>query len=216
VQFDESEVGQFFSQFSGHLPDTLLVTGNVLINPPEVYNPTIAGAGGVGRNCTFGGFVNLEVPLMLGISNGVYRDTLVVGDTTGDGVRDYSVNRDKLRNMNRGTVFLDLVNAMPLEVGLTVHLLDAHRQVLLILPQSGGRIRADAAQVDPGGNSVLPVTSRSSIQLLPAEVDQLDSVEFVAYEADFSTTAGSPAVRFRISDYVNIRAWSILSYRVNQ
>jgi hypothetical protein len=215
VQFDPTEVGQFLSQFSGQLPERLRITGRVLVNPPDVYVPTPAGVGTVGRNSSFGGNLDLQVPLMLGIVNGTYRDTLVIGDTTADGLRDYTINKDRLNDVNHGTMHIEVQNGMPLELGISLRLLDRTGQSILLVPQSGQGVQVTAAAVDGGGNVVLPAQSRSSFTLSQSEVRQFNPAEFLTYSVALVTTPGSPAVRFKTSDYVRVRMWSTLSYRVN-
>jgi hypothetical protein len=215
IQFDATEVGAFLSQFSGRLPDTLTVVGQVLVNPPEVYSPTLAGVGAIGRGSSFRGSINLEIPLQLGIVDGSYRDTLSIGDTTGDGNADYAVNRSRIRDINSGSVFIEIENGLPLAVGVQVHLLDPSRRTLLTVPRPGQQVGVGAAAADGAGNVTAPSSSRSVIQLSSAEVRMFDSTQFVAYSLTFSTTPAAGAVRFRISDYVHVRVWTALSCRVN-
>jgi len=189
--------------------------GQVHVNPPEVYNPTLAGVGGVGRNSTFRGRVDLEVPLMVGIANGSYRDTLVVGDTTGDGNRDFSINKSRLREVNHGKLFIEVENGIPMQIGLELELLERAGYRLLHLPHAGSAISIAAATVDGTGNVTLPRTSRVTIELSSNDVRQFDPAEFISYAVSLTTTPGSSAVRFRTSDYVRIRVWSTLSYKVN-
>lgn len=215
VQFDPAEVGQFLGRFPGQLPERLRIAGRVLINPPDVYLPTAAGVGRVGRHSSFGGNLDLQVPLMLGIVNGTYRDTLDIGDTTADGYRDYTLNKDALNDVNHGTTYIEVLNGMPLQIGVSLRLLDRSRQSLLLVPQSGQGVQVTAASVDGAGNVVLPAQSRASFALNQSEVRQFIPAEFLTYSFSLVTTPGSPAVRFRTSDYVRVRIWSTLSYRVD-
>ncbi|MFN0159456.1 MAG: hypothetical protein ACKVRP_15450 [Bacteroidota bacterium] len=215
VNFNQNEVGYFLSQFTNQLPDTLYVMGQVLVNPPEVYNPTLAGVGSFGSNSSFGGTVHLEVPLMLGIVDGAYRDTLAIGDTTGDGQTDYTVNKSRIRDVNFGKIFIEVQNGMPLQVGVNLALLNNTRQSLLSIPQSGSPVLVNAAAVDNDGNVTLAARSTSTIELSAHDVRQFDPSEFMTYALSLITTPGSPAVRFKTTDYIRIRVWSTLSYRVN-
>lgn len=215
VSFNDPEVGVFLSQLSGRLPDTLFISGGVIINPLGVYNPSPAGVGSVGRNSSFGGTVNLSVPLTLGITNGSYSDTLVLGDTTGDGRTDYPVDRKRLGGVNSGKVYIEVRNAMPLQIGVRLHLLDRSKQDLLELPRQGSPVLIQAAQVDGSGNVIVPANGSSVIELNEADVRQFDLADFVSYSVSLNTTPGSSAVRFRTSDAINIRIWSTFSYRVN-
>jgi hypothetical protein len=215
VQFDAAEVGGFLSAFSGHLPDTLFIIGQILVNPPEVYTPSLAGAGGVGRRSAFEGAVAMDVPLMLGIANGSYRDTLIIGDTTGDGAADFTVDRSRLHDILNGIMYVDVTNNLPLSVDVQVQLLDGARQPLLAVPRPGEHVGVGPASVDAQGGVSAPASGRSSILLNSADVRAFDAVRYVVYTLSFATTPGAGAVRFRMSDDVHVRIWSSLSYRVN-
>jgi hypothetical protein len=216
ILFDQGEVGTFLSQFSGTLPSELRIEGRTLVNPPDAYNPTPAGIGTVGRNSSLSGNVDLQVPLMMGIVNGTYNDTLVLGDTSADGRRDYTINKDRINDVSSGTMVFEVKNAMPVQVGFTLRLLDVRKQPLLLVPQSGEEMRINAASVDGEGNVVLAANSTASFQLNQAEVQRFNPAEYLTYALSLVTTPGAPAVRFKTSDYVQIRVWSKLTYRVNR
>jgi hypothetical protein len=215
VQFDGAEVGVFFTAIAGHLPDTLFVIGQVLVNPPEAYTPTLAGVGGIGRASAFQGAVDVSIPLVLGISNGSYGDTLTIGDTTGDGAADYTVDRSRIQDIQNGTLYIEVVNGLPLAVSVQVHLLDASRRLLLSIPRPGEQVSVGSAQVDGQGAVIAPALGRSVIALSSADARQFDPARQLVYALAFSTSPGAGAVRFRMSDAVRVRVWSILSYRVN-
>ncbi|RPH34440.1 hypothetical protein EHM92_07830, partial [bacterium] len=79
ITFDEAEVGQFLSQIPGGLPDSIRISGKVLVNPSDAYFPGTAGVRSIGSNSSFGGTVSLSVPLKVGFGGSVYCDTFGVG-----------------------------------------------------------------------------------------------------------------------------------------
>ncbi len=216
VIFDPQEVGQFLSQFSGRLPDSLRISGKVLVNPPDVYSPTLAGVGSVGRHSSFSGNIHLDVPLRLGLVDGAYSDTLVVGDTTGDGHKDFDLHKSTIDNLNSGKFFIQVENGIPMQIGVLTRLLGHTQQTLLLVPQSGQPILATAATVDGNGNVTLPARSAATFELNQQEVRQFNPAELLTYFVTLQTTPGSPAVSFKTTDYIRIRIWSQLSTRVNQ
>ncbi len=216
ILFDQAEVGHFLSQFSGGLPSELRIEGKALVNPPDVYTPTLAGVGTVGRNNSLSGRADLQIPLMMGIVNGTYSDTVALGDTTADGRKDYTINKDRINDVNSGAVFIEVKNAMPLQVGFTLRLLDIAKQPLLLIPQSGPPMQVAAAAVDGDGNVTIPANSTLSFQLNENEVRQFIPAEHLSYSFSLVTTQGAPAVRFKTTDYVQVRLWSTLAYRVNR
>jgi hypothetical protein len=60
-----------------------------------------------------------------------------------------------------------------------------------------------------------PAFRRSTVVLSAADARQFDPARKLAYRLSFSTPAGGTPARFRISDWVHVRLWSTLSYRVN-
>ncbi len=216
ILFDQGDVGAFLSQFSGRLPNELRIEGRTLINPPDVYDPTLAGVGSIGRNSSLSGRADLELPLMMGIVSGTFTDTIALGDTTADGHKDYVFDKSKLNDVNSGAIVFEITNAMPVQVGFRLHLLDISKQSLLLVPQSGQEMSVTAAAVDSGGNVTLPANSTASFALNQSEVGQFNPAEYLSYAFSLVTTPGASAVRFKTTDYVHMRMWSSLNYRVNR
>jgi len=210
ITFDETEVGRFLSQIPGGVPDSIHISGKVLVNPADAYYPGPAGVRRIGRNCSFGGTVNLNIPLKIGFGGSTYCDTVGVGD--GDQHRaDGEVD-----GVNNGRVLMELENALPMQVGISLRLLDFMGQPMLAIPQSGVPVQVTSAAVDAQGNVVLPAHSRVVLELNHAEAQLISPAEFVEYTFDLSTSLGSPAVYFKTSDYIHVRCWSEISYGVNK
>ncbi len=215
IVFDPVEAGAFLSQFSGGLPESLFVTGSVLVNPPDAYTPTIAGIGTVGAASSFAGTVQIEVPVMLGITDGSYIDTLVVGDTTRDGSMDVIINSEQIKNVNYGKTYIEVENGLPLEVRVSGNLLNAQGLGTLLLPQSGQPLVVTAAMVDGDGHVIIPAKSRLLVEMNNDEVQRFNVSKLLALGVLLSTSPGSPVVRFKTTDTIRFRVWSELSYRVN-
>jgi len=207
VQFDPLEVGRFFSAVTGKLPDSLRVMGSVLVNPIDVYNPTLSGVGTVGRNSSFGGILDLQIPLRLGIVDGMFRDTMSVGK---------DINRKRINDVNYGKMFIEVINGLPMQLEVLLFLLSNDKQSLLRVPQTGQPIQVGAAQVDADGNVTAPVQTMTSVELSERDVRQFNAGEFLAMSAGLATTPGTPSVRFKTSDSIQVRVWSQLSYRINK
>jgi hypothetical protein len=103
-----------------------------------------------------------------------------------------------------------------MQVGVTVHLLDNTKRSILLVPQSGQPIAVSAGAVDAQGNVTVPAQSTAVIVLSGDDVRQYKYTEYVSYLVALQTTPGSPAVRFKSTDVVQIRTWSQLSYRVQK
>ncbi|MEO8167292.1 MAG: hypothetical protein ABI623_03535 [bacterium] len=214
IQFDPVEVGRFLSQLNGKLPDSLRIVGRALVNPNDVYDPTLAGVGSVGLNSGISGSVDLNVPLSLGIVAASVRDTLAIGDTTGDGHKDFTLDKEKTKYYNSGKVYVEIENRLPVGVSVNVALLNRAFQNILSVPQSGVPISFGAAPVDAGGNVIAAAKSTRVIELSKQEVEQYNPAEFVSYSVNMNTPGNGPAVKFKTSDNVRVRVWSNLSVRV--
>ena len=215
IAFDQSAVGSFLSQFSGHFPDSIRIIGRILVNPPDAYQT--GSIGSVSSRGIVGGSVQLEIPLRLRIdSTSTFRDTVVIGDTAGNGFAVYTVNKNRINGINYGALHVDILNATPVQVEVNVKLLDNLKQSVLIIPQPGTQpIIVNAGVVDADGNVTVPTHSTAVVSLTGAEVRTFNPAEYLAQTLTLRA-AGNALVQFRTSDYVRIRLWSDLSYRVNK
>jgi hypothetical protein len=208
VVFDAAAVGAFLTGLSPKLPDSVKVSGNVLVNPPDVYNPTLAGVGTISSSSYIQDTVVVDVPLRLSLTNGIYRDTVAL--------TELSDRKEQLDQTNSGTVVFEIQNALPLQAGIQVYFLDSTgTRVLLRVPQSGVPIAVPPATVDAGGNVSAPVSSTSTILLSTADIRALTPSTKLACAISLATAPGGP-VRVRTSDYIALRLWSKLSYRVSK
>ncbi len=213
ITFDPADVGRFFSQISGKLPDSIRIVGRMLVNPPDVYVPSIAGVGTVGSNSSVAGSISVDVPMTLGIVSAVVRDTLALGDTTGDGKKDFVV--DKTQRYNKGKMYIEIENGLPVGLSVNVGLMNRSRQTLLSIPQSGTPLVYAPAQVDGNGYVTAAAKSRTIIELNRQQLEQWDPAELISYAVTANTPGNGPPVRFRTTDNVRIRLWTQLSVKVN-
>jgi hypothetical protein len=209
IAFAPGDVGGFLSQISGNLPDSLRVVGNVVLNPD--FDTTAPAA--IGRNCSFAGNVNLSVPLSMRISDGVFAETLVMGDTTGDGTADHRIDPKELSSFNAGRMFVEIDNGLPLGVKIKLVLLDRNRKPLLVIPQSEGDSITIAAGIVAGGDVQAPAHSSRFVELQNAEIQSLNVADFVQMGVAISTPGSGP-VNFNTTDRVRVRVWTQFSYRV--
>ena len=215
ISFDPADVGTFLTRLSAHMPDSVRIVGDVLMNPPEFYDPTPSGLGSVGRNSAFGGAVDLSVPLRLSIADGLVQDTLSLGDEDGNGTRDGNVGDDQWDAFNGGKLYCEITNGLPFQVSVDLSLQDGSRATLLTLPRTGEAISVSAPAVDAGGNVIAPAQSSILISLEGQDIRQFRPAAFLRYGVHLATTPGGP-VLFRSTDDVHIRMWSTFSYQVNR
>jgi hypothetical protein len=208
IVFSPQEVGSFLSALASKLPDTLRIVGRVILNPD--YDTLHVGA--VGSRSTFGGLVDLNIPLNIAVG-GAFADIVTFGDTTGDGNSDYNDNRDLIESMNSGKIHLTLDNDVPLRFACKLTLLDHMHQPVLSFPQSEGDSLTISPPLVSGGEVTSAVRTARSITLTTAEIRALERVQFVKIALGLGT-AGTGAVTFRSNQQFRAKVWTELSYRV--
>ncbi len=208
IVFDSAAVGTFLSALSPKLPDSVRVVGNVLVNPPDAYNPTLAGVGTVASSSFVQDTVTMDVPLRLSLTGGVFRDTVEM--------TELSDHKDQLDQTNSGTMVVEIQNAIALQAGVQLFFLDSTgTRVLFRLLQNGQPIPVPPATVDAQGNVGAPTPSTTTIVMSTADIRAMTPAKRLACSISLATTPGGP-VSVRTSDYIAIRLWSKLSYRVSK
>ena len=210
ITFAAGDVGSFLSSVTGTLPDSLRVVGSIVINPD--YDTTAAA--GIGRNCSFAADVDLSVPMSLSIADGAFTDTLVLGDTTGDGNVDKRIDEKTLSDMNYGKLHVEIDNGTPLALKLKIGLMDRMRKMLLLVPQTEGDSIAITGGMVMNGDVYASTRSTFTIDLQNADIRQFNLADLVKVDLALATS-GTDAVNFRTTDKVRVRVWTEFSYRVN-
>jgi hypothetical protein len=210
VDFAAGDVGNFLSQVSGNIPDSLRVIGNVVLNPD--YDTTMAT--NIGRNCAFTGNVDLSVPMTLRIVDGCFADTLVMGDTSGTGKSDARIDAKTINDVNSGRMHIDIDNGLPMAVKVKIVLLDRDHKPLLAVPQTEGDSVTITAGIVANGDVQAATRSSRIIELKGTEVQFFNKADFVQVSLGVATP-GVSAVNFRTTDNVHVRVWSEFSYKVN-
>jgi hypothetical protein len=210
IAFVQGDVGRFLTSLSGTLPDSLRVVGSIVLNPD--YDTTAPAH--IGRNCSFAGNVDLSIPMSLRIVDGHFADTLVIGDTTGDGSTDKRIDESTIEHVNYGQLHVEIDNGLPLDVKVKIGLLDRTRAMLLNLPQTEG----DSIAIGAGSlvNGDVHAASRTTriFELQGADFRQFNLADLVKIDLALAT-GGSTTVNFRTTDQVRVKMWAQFSYRVN-
>lgn len=205
IVFDPTAVGGFLSAASPKFPDSISISGSVLVNPPDLYNPTIGGVATIARASFVRDTVVADIPFNLSVVGGVFRDTASVEP----------FDSKEANKMNIGTLHIEVQNGLPTRARARVVLLDSSHTALLTIPQSGLPIDLSPAPVNGQGLVSASVPTSVAITLTGSDIQKFSRVKFTAIEVDVDTTPGSP-VQFRTSDVVLVRVWATLSYRVSK
>jgi hypothetical protein len=197
-----SNILSFLNSFSSKLPNEFTISGGALLNPDYV-------PGAVSGNDSIGIAFSIELPLMVGIVNGVARDTNEI-DIGSDARKD-------IDRANYGKVTFEVANGLPVSIELSLDMLDSRRSRLLTLPKAlQAPVAVSGAQVDALGRVVVPASSTTYLELASDDIDKIQLTEYVVYSLMIGTSAGGTVpVQFRTTDSVHVRAYSTLDYRVN-
>lgn len=197
-----SNIVSFLNSFSGKLPDKFTVLGNALLNPNYV-------SGSVSANDSVGIVFSIEIPLKLGIVNGVARDTNTIDISSED--------RKEIDRANYGRVTLEVGNGLPASIEVSLDLLDTRRTKLLTLPKaSQPPVAVSGAQVDAQGRVIAPASSTTYLEMTSDDISKFYPSHYVAFSMTIGTSGGGTVpVQFRTTDSVHVRAYSTVNYRVN-
>ena len=197
-----SNVVSFLNSFSDRLPDEFSLSGSALFNPTYAIGSISASDSVVIQ-------LSVEIPLKVGIMNGLARDTTQV-----------SISADTRKDIDRtnyGKVYFEVQNGLPSAVHISIELLDSQQRELLALPKaSQPNLSVSGAQVDAQGKAILPASSTSYIELASDDVKRIQLTQFVGFSMAIETTGGGTVpVQFRTTDFIHLRAYSTLNYRAN-
>jgi hypothetical protein len=197
-----SNIVSFLNSFSGKLPDEFTIVGDALLNPDYV-------SGSVSGNDSVGIAFSIELPLTVGILNGIARDTTNIDIS--------SETRKDIDRASYGKVTFEVANGLPSSIELTLDMLDSQRKKLLTLPKAvQAPVAVSAAPVDALGRVVVPAASTTYLELMSDDIDKIQQTQYVVYSLSIETSSGGTVpVQFLTTDSVHVRAYSTLNYRVN-
>jgi len=205
-------LNRFFSKFFPYFPDTFIVRGTALMNPPDVF-PTSQGIQSIYDTTKLYASVNLSFPLKMAIEGGEVTDTVDIG--SGE-----KFPREFVKSVKSGTMYFEVSNGLPVQLTLQSALLGKNaagrRDTLLRIPTDGIRV-ITAAEVDQGGSTVGPKVSSFSVRLTGPEIDKFNDADAMWFRLQVETTGGGKVpVKVRSSDFVHIRASANMVYTINK
>lgn len=146
---------------------------------------------------------------------GILQDTTMVGDSTGDGLTDRWVDATTAEKVTAATAFVEFRNGIPGTLRVKLAMLDATGSVLFWVPGAlGDSLLVEVPEI-VNGDVVAPRLTRTSLELSPTAIHQLNRVAHVAYVIAAETPADQ-SVNVNLNDQVVMRSWAELTYRVGQ
>jgi hypothetical protein len=206
TNFDE-----FLGRFFPNLPDTFIVRGYLLLNPPDVF-PTDEGIQTIWDTTKIYPSVALSFPSRLGLSGGVVTDTIDLGNSA-------KFPKDFVNSLKSGTMFLEITNGLGIQVTFRSFLIGTvggQRDTLLRIPTDTSRTLL-AGQIDAAGYVTTPRTSAFSVTLTGNDLAKFDLANTMGIRLDIETSGGgSVPVKLRSTDFIRIKASMNVQYTVNK
>jgi len=213
-------LSSFFTGGNGSLPSKLVVTGQAVVDPASYYQyPDSTGTVQVGDSVFTS--VDFSFPVHVGIINGIFRDTVVITDTSGN-----KIDKKDLAQIDSGNVIFTIFNGFPLQITVGSKLLPGlasnmskpntdTNAVLLSLPKTGV-IQADSARYasTPPTNSPIGLTG-TIIPMSTSDVGKINPARFVAVKIVLNTSGSNAPVEFKKEYYVRLKAFVSVRYNVN-
>jgi len=211
-------LSSFFSGGNASFPSKLQVVGQAVVDPASYYQYADS-TGTVKAGDSVFTSVDLSFPVRVGIINGVYRDTVVLTDTSGN-----KIDKKDLALIDSGNVIFTIFNGFPLQITVGSKLLPGlvsnpsmpntdSTAVLLSLPKSG-LIVADSARYASKPASPIGLTG-TVIPLNSSDVGKINPARFVAVTIHLNTSGSNQPVEFNKNYYVQLKAFVSVNYNVN-
>lgn len=195
-----STIVDFINSFaSTELPEYLLVTGYVFINPNYEL-------GQVSSTDSIYGSVVVSFPASVGISNAVLRDTSKVDELSNDA-------KKQLDKMGYGKLFVEVENGVGIELKFRANILGFVMDSLISIPK-GGDFSIPSAPIDNNGFSIGTSKFTNVIELERDEIQKLKNMKFVRSFFSLATAGNGKVVKFRTTDSIRVKIYGRLKYKV--
>ena len=196
ITFENSQVVNFLNSFSPTYPDSLGLEGTFVLNPSGEQGSASATDSIVGD-------LHVEFPLRFTQISGSVVDTV-------DMIIDED-SRNKLTEVNEGTLSFEVENHLPTAVTIEPEFLDSHGSVLLTpVSAEGTPLRVSAAPVDAEGYVSSSRMEKVTMHFSAEDFGQLAQAMSIRFRITFDATESSGAA-FRTTDYVRIRGYARLN-----
>lgn len=202
----------FLSRFFPSVPDSFIIRGSALMNPPDVF-PTAQGIQTIYDSTKVYATTNLSFPLKLGLAGGEVSDLVTLTD-------EDRLEEDVVKSIKTGTIYFEVTNGLPVQLVLQSaflgKLIGGKRDTLLWIPSDGPRTIA-AAPVDQGGSVASSRTTAFLVQVKQSDMAKYNVADAIWYRLRVETTGGgSAAVKVRTTDFVTVRASATMVYTLNK
>ena len=196
------DISNLLNGFTSDLPDSFVVNGTTVLNPEYKF-------GSVSMNDSVYGNIHFDIPLNLGISSGVIKDTLELNiDSTGN---------DEINNVNYAEVTFEITNSIPIGLTFVGYVVDDNFIKELRLPPSYNdidSIRIPKPTVSDNGDIIEPGRLTQTLKLKGEDVQKFLNNSKMIIEIRFATGGDNNIpVKFRTSNKISFTVKGNASYR---
>ncbi len=195
-----SNIVDFINSFgSTELPEYLLVTGYIFLNPNYEL-------GRVSSTDSIYGSVIVSLPASIGISNAVLRDTSEIDELSDDA-------KKQLDKMGYGKLFVEVENGLGVELKFRATILGFVMDSLISIPK-GDDFNIPPAPIDNNGFSVGTSKFTNVIELERDEIQKFKDMKFVRSFFSLATAENGRVVKFRTTDSIKVKIYGRLKYKI--
>lgn len=144
-----------------------------------------------------------------------FEETVIMGDTTGDGVSDAGLTPEFFQSVSHAELFVEAENGTPVRMAVSMEVRDGSQSVLLRIPEEGGELNLQAAPLDETGKVGAPTTVRSVMELADGFTGVFENGQELAYTIDLSFPEGVTVAHVLAADSMLIRAWGTFVSKVD-
>ncbi len=196
------DISGLINGFSSDLPDSFTVNGTTILNPEYQI-------GSVSMNDSVYGNIHFDIPLNLGISSGVIRDTLDLNIDNKD--------NDDIDNLNYAEITFGITNSIPIGLTFVGYVVDDNFIKELRLPPSYNEIdsiRIPKPTVSDNGDIIEPGRLTQTLKLKGDDVQKFFNNSKMIIEIRFATAGkNNIPVKFRTSNKISFTVKGNASYR---
>jgi hypothetical protein len=195
-----SNIVNFINSFaSQELPEYLIVTGSVFLNPNYEV-------GRVSSSDSVYGSVSVSFPASVGISNAVFEDTSEVNELSDE-------SKKEIDKTNYGKLFVEIENGLGVDVRFRAKILGVTMDSLLSIPKDND-FMINPAPVGSDGFSTGTTRYVNVIELNRDEIQKFKDMKFVRSFISIATANNGGIVKFRTTDSLKVKIYGRVNYRV--
>ncbi len=195
-----SNIVNFINSFaSQELPEYLIVTGSVFLNPNYEV-------GRVSSSDSVYGSVSVSFPASVGISNAVFEDTSEVNELSDEAKKE-------IDKTNYGKLFVEIENGLGVDVRFRAKILGVTMDSLLSIPKYND-FMINPAPVGSDGFSSGTTRYVNVIELNRDEIQKFKDMKFVRSFISIATANNGGIVKFRTTDSLKVKIYGRVNYRV--